>query len=55
MRWKGPLSAALLLLLLCGCATYAAVVEAPPAFWISLEAIVSGLVEDIISIIGWLL
>lgn len=54
MLWRS-LASLLALLLLAGCATYAAVVEAPPAFWISLEAIVSGLVEDIISIIGWLL
>ena len=38
-----------------GCATYEAVTEAPASFWITLEAIVLALVQDIASIVGFLL
>lgn len=49
-------SKALLLLAACsGCATWAAVQEAPPEFWRTAEDIVLAFFRDVWSVIEWIL
>lgn len=45
-----PLWAAVFLL--CSCATYEALTTAPPDFWRTLEAIITGIAKDLASIVS---
>lgn len=58
MRSNERSSAALVLLLAvvaCGCATYDAIVTAPPSFWLTMEGILIALWTDLENLVGFIL